>query len=275
MSDPPAGGTVRLAARLDGPDGAPVVVLGNPLGATSAVWDAQAAVLSRRFRLLRYELRGHGEPGARSPAPPGPYSIAGLAADVLGLLGEHGITSAAYCGVSLGGMIGIWLAARAPERISSLVVCCTATTPMPSRQAWLDRVALVRSGGLAAISDMVPPRLFTPEFIAHAPAAVARVMDMLHGTDPEGYAGCAEAIAGMDLRPVLGSVKAPALVIAGAEDPAAPPWQAAQAAAAIPDCRLRVIRGTSHLAVYQTPGPVTDAILAHLAATVLSAPGPP
>jgi 3-oxoadipate enol-lactonase len=268
MPAPPAGGTVRLAARLEGPDGAPAVVLGNPLGTTSAIWDAQAAVLRRRFRLLRYELRGHGAPGARSPAPPGPYSIAELAADVLGLLGEHDITSAAYCGVSLGGMIGIWLAAHAPERISSLAACCTATIPMPSRQAWLDRAALVRAGGPAAISDMVRPRLFTPGFVARAPAAVARVMDMLHGTDPEGYAGCAEAIAGMDLRPALASVAAPALVIAGAEDPAAPPWQAARTAAAIAGARLRVIRGTSHLALYQTPGPVTDAILAHLDATL-------
>jgi 3-oxoadipate enol-lactonase len=261
---------VRLVARLYGPDGAPVVVLGNSLGTTSGIWDAQAAVLSRRFRLLRWELRGHGEPGARSPAPPGPYSIAELGTDVLALMGEHGITSAAYCGISLGGMIGIWLAAHAPERISSLVVCCTALTPIPSRQAWLDRVALVRSGGIAAISDMVPPRWFTPEFLARQPAAVAHVMDMLHGTDPEGYAGCSEAIAGMDLRPALASVKAPTLVIAGAEDPAVPTWQAAQTAIGIADCRLRVIRGTAHLAPYQTPGPVTDAIVGHLGATLLA-----
>jgi 3-oxoadipate enol-lactonase len=161
-------------------------------------------------------------------------------------------------------MIGLWLAAHAPERISSLVVCCTAITPMPSRQAWLDRVALVRAGGMAAISEMVPPRWFTGDFIARQPAAVSSVMDMLLGTDPEGYAGCGEAIAGMDLRPALGSVKAPTLVIAGAEDPAAPPWQAAMTADGITGSRLRVIRGTSHLAPYQTPGPVTAAILAHL-----------
>ncbi|MBV9092498.1 MAG: alpha/beta fold hydrolase [Streptosporangiaceae bacterium] len=255
---------VRLAATLDGPDGAPVVVLGNSLGTTREIWDAQASLLRSRFRLLRFELRGHGAAGARSPAPPRPYSIAELGADVLGLLGEYGIPSAAYCGISLGGMIGIWLAAHAPERVSSLVVCCTAITPMPSRQAWLDRVALVRSGGMAAISEMMPPRWFTPEFLAAEPAAVERAMDMLLGTDPEGYAGCGEAIAGMDLRPALAAVVAPTLVIAGAEDSAAPPWQAAQAAAGIAGSRLQVIRGTSHLAPYQTPGPVTAAILRHL-----------
>jgi 3-oxoadipate enol-lactonase len=259
---------VHLAASVEGPDGAPVVVLANPIGTRRAIWDAQARVLRGRYRLLRFELRGHGEPGARSDAPPGPYSLGELGTDVLGLMRDHGVTTAAYCGISLGGMIGLWLAAHAPERVSSLVVCCTAITPMPSRQAWLDRVALVRAGGMAAISEMVPPRWFTADFIAREPAAVSFVVDMLLGTDPEGYAGCGEAIADMDLRPVLGSVTAPTLVIAGAEDPAAPPWQAAMTAAGITGSRLRVVRGASHLAPYQTPGPVTDAMRAHLRATV-------
>jgi 3-oxoadipate enol-lactonase len=255
---------VRLVASLEGPRTAPVVILANPIGTTRAIWDEPARVLGERFRLLRFELRGHGEPGARSPAPPGGYSLAELGTDVLGLMREHDVASAAYCGISLGGMIGLWLAAHAPERISSLVVCCTAITPMPDRQAWLDRVAVVRAGGMAAISEMMPPRWFTPSFIASEPAAVASVVDMLNSTDPAGYAGCGEAIAGMDLRPALSAVKAPTLVIAGSEDTAAPPWQAAQAACGIADSRLRVIRGASHLAPYQAPGPVTAAILDHL-----------
>jgi 3-oxoadipate enol-lactonase len=259
---------VHLASSLEGPDGAPVVILANPIGTRRAIWDAQARVLRGRYQLLRFELRGHGEPGARSDAPPGSYSIGELGTDVLGLMREHGIATAAYCGISIGGMIGLWLAANAPERITSLVVCCAALTPMPSRQAWLDRAALVRSGGMAAISEMIPPRWFTPDFIAREPAAVSFVLDMLLGTDPGGYAGCGEAIAAMDLRPALGSIKAPTLVIAGAEDQAAPPWQGAMTAIGIPGSRLKVIRGASHLAPYQTPGPVTDAILAHLAASL-------
>ena len=262
---------VRLESSLDGPDGAPVVILANPIGTTRAIWDAQARALRQDFRLLRFELRGHGPSGARSDAPPGPYSMAELGTDVLGLMREHGVTTAAYCGISIGGMIGLWLAAHAPERISSLVVCCTAITPMPSRQAWLDRAALVRSDGMAAIAGMMPPRWFTPDFIAREPAAVARVLDMLRGTDPVGYAGCGEAIAGMDLRQALGAIKAPTLVIAGAEDPAAPPWQGAVTAAGIAGSRLRVIRGASHLAPYQVPGPVTEAIRAHLAASQAAA----
>ena len=254
----------RLAASLDGPDGAPVLVLANPLGTTRAIWAAQVPVLQEHFRLLRFELRGHGEPGARSAAPPGPYSIAELGTDVLSLMRDHGVTAAAYCGISLGGMIGLWLAANAPERISCLVVCCAAITPMPSRQAWLDRAALVRSAGMAAISEMIPPRWFTADFIARQPAAVSAVMGMLLGTDPQGYAGCAEAIADVDLAPALSAIKAPTLVLAGAEDLAAPPWQGARTALGIAESRLTVIRGTSHLAPYQTPGPVTAAILGHL-----------
>jgi 3-oxoadipate enol-lactonase len=255
---------VLLAASLEGPAGAPVLILANPIGTTRAIWAAQVPVLRRHFRLLRFELRGHGEPGARSAAPPGPYSIADLGTDVLGLMRDHGVTSAAYCGISIGGMTGLWLAANAPERISSLVVCCAAITPMPSRQAWLDRAALVRARGMAAISEMVPPRWFTADFIARQPAAVSAVVNMLLGTDPEGYAGCGEAIADLDLTPALGAIKAPTLVLAGAEDPAAPPWQGARTARGIADSRLTVVRGTSHLAAYQTPGPVTAAILAHL-----------
>ncbi len=258
----------HLAASIEGPDGAPVVILANPIGTTRAIWGAQVRLLRDDFRLLRFELRGHGEPGARSDAPPGPYSIADLGTDVLGLMREADIAAAAYCGISLGGMIGLWLAANAPDRVRSLIVCCTAITPLPSRQAWLDRAALVRSAGMTAIREMTPPRWFTPDFIVRQPGAVAAVVDMLLGTDPQGYAGCGEAIADLDLRPALGSIKAPTLVIAGADDVAAPPWQGAQTALGIAESRLTVIRGSAHLAPYQTPGPVNAAILAHLGNTV-------
>ena len=193
----------RLAASLDGPDGAPVLVLANPIGTTRAIWAAQVPVLQRHFRLLRFELRGHGEPGARSAAPPGPYSIAELGTDVLGLMRDHGVTTAAYCGISIGGMIGLWLAANAPERISSLVVCCAAITPMPSRQAWLDRAALVRSAGMAAISEMTR-RAGSPRTSSRAsPRPSRRSWTCCSAPIPRGYAGCAEAIADLDLVPWL------------------------------------------------------------------------
>ena len=142
---------------------------------------------------------------------------------MLALADAHGIERFAYAGVSLGGMTGLWLAATAPERITSLAVCCAALTALPSPQAWHDRAALVRAEGMAPLADLVVPRWFTPAFMAREPAAVQTVTDMLTATTPEGYAGCGEAIAALDLRPLLPSVQAPTLVLSGAEDVAAPP----------------------------------------------------
>src|SRR6201994_2971679 len=125
----------QLTATLTGPDGAPVVALGTSIGTNRGVGDREAAVLGRRFRLLRFEFRGHGPAGAQSPAPPGPYTIAGLGTDVLGVLDRYGLDQVAYCGVSLGGMVGMWLAAHAPGRITRLALCCT-TAYMPPASTW-------------------------------------------------------------------------------------------------------------------------------------------
>jgi 3-oxoadipate enol-lactonase len=257
---------VDLLWSLDGPQDAPVLILGNPIGTNRDVWSHQIPVLSRRFRVLRYEPRGHGAPGRQSPAPPGPYTIDDLGRDVLGLADANGIENFAYAGVSLGGMTGIWLAANAPERVTALAVCCAALTALPSPQAWRDRAALVRAQGMAPLAQMVVPRWFTPAFTARAPEAVRTVVAMLTATNPEGYAGCAEAIAALDLRPLLGSIKAPTLVLSGAEDVAAPPSVGAYTASTIVGARLRVIQAASHFAHYERPGPVTDALLSHFSA---------
>ena len=249
----------RLVASLDGPPGAPVVVLGNSLGTTRELWAPQAGVLGGRFRLLRYEHRGHGG----SPAPPGPYDIAGLAADVLRLLDDFGIAAASYCGISLGGMIGMWLAANAPERIGALGLCCTSAY-LPPAQMWEERAASVRATGMASISPQVVGRWFTSAFAERDPATVAGFVTMVEGVNPQGYAGCCEAIAAMDLRSSLGRISAPVLVIAGAEDPATPPWHGARIASAVGRSRLRVIRGAAHLANISHPGEVTAALMAHL-----------
>jgi len=261
---------VQLVSSLEGPDDAPVLVLANPIGTTRDVWAHQVPVLSRYFRVLRFEARGHGAPGAQSAAPPGPYTIAELGADVLALLNSYDLERVAYAGVSLGGMTGLWLAANAPERISSLAVCCAALTPLPSARSWHERAALVRAEGTSALAGMVVPRWFTPSFAARSPAAVAAVVAMLTGTNPAGYAGCAEAIAALDLRPLLGAVKAPTLVLSGAEDPAAPPPVGGLTARGIASSRLVVIRGAAHLAHYEQPGPVTNALLDHFLATANS-----
>ena len=253
----------RLVASLEGPAGAPVLVLGNSLGTTRELWEPQVAALRGRFRLLRYEHRGHGG----SPAPPGPYAVAGLAADVLRLLDDFGVAAASYCGVSLGAMIGMWLAAHAPERIDLLALCCTSAY-LPPAQAWELRAARVRSAGLAAISQQVAGRWFTPGFHERDPATVAAFVATLESVTPEGYAGCCEAIAGMDLRSSLARISAPTLVIAGEQDPATPPWHGAQVASGLACSQLRVIRGAAHLASVSHPGEVTAALMAHLTGSV-------
>jgi 3-oxoadipate enol-lactonase len=257
----------QLVSSVEGPHGAPVLVLGNPIGTNREIWRYQLPALTRHFRVVRFEYRGHGLPGAQSKAPKGPYSIAELGADVLATLNGYGIEHFAFAGVSLGGMTGLWLAANAPERVTSLVVACAAITPLPDAQAWLDRVALVRREGMAAIADIVVPRWFTPRFVASEPEQVETVVAMLKATNPDGYAGCGEAIAALDLRPHLGNVKAPTLVVSGAEDFAAPPSVGAYTARGIPGARLRVIQGASHFAHYQKPGPFTNELLTHLLAT--------
>lgn len=254
---------VRLAATVDpgGPD-APVLVLGNSLGTSSEMWQPQLATLRRHFRVIQYEHRGHNG----SPTPPGPYTIADLGGDVLRLLDELGTGPVSYCGVSLGGMVGMWLAAHAPGRIAALAVCCTSAR-FPDQAFWADRAARVRAGGLGPLAGQVVGRWFTPEFAARDPATPAAFVATLESSvAAEGYAGCCDAIATMDLRPALPAITAPTLVIAGSEDPATPPWQGAVIARAVPGARLRVIRGASHLANVTQPGEVTVALASHLLA---------
>jgi 3-oxoadipate enol-lactonase len=259
MSEP---GSQQLEASWEGPPGAPVLVLGNSIGTTRAVWDPQVPALREHFRLLRFEYPGHGG----SSAPPGPYSIGGLAGGVLALLDARGVDHALYCGISLGGMVGMWLAAHAPERIAALGLCCTSAYLRPAGM-WTGRAALVRSEGMRPVADLAAGRWFTAAFQRREPAVVAAIVGAMRDVDPVGYAGCCEAIGAMDQRASLGSITAPTLVIAGAEDPATPPWHGAVIAAGITGSRLRVIRGASHLANVSAPGEVTAALLAHLLTT--------
>ncbi len=257
MSDPTA--RLRLTASFDGPGDAPVLVLGNSLGTGRMIWEPQVPALRQRFRLLRFELPGHG--GA--PTPPGPYSIASLGTGVLALLDAYGVERASYCGISLGGMIGMWLAARAPGRIAALGLVCTSAY-LPPAEGWRARADLVQESGLAAISAQSAGRWFTAGFAEREPGVVASFIAELERADPVGYAGCCHAIAAMDLRADLGSITAPTLVISGADDPATPPGHGATIAAGIPGARHVIIPAAAHLANVCSPDLVTTALADHL-----------
>src|SRR5918993_4161965 len=249
---------VELNHVLEGPEDAPVLVLSNSLGSTLGMWDDQAPFLRERFRLLRYDQRGHGD----SPVPSGPYKIEDLGRDALALLDRLEIESASFCGLSIGGLVGMWLASEAPERVERLVLCCTA--PRFDSDFYDARAHKVRAEGVGSISDAVLERWFTPEFRAARPETVEWAESMLRATPTEGYAGCCEVLRDTDLRSRLGEIRAPTLVVAGAEDPATTVDQAKEIHASIQGARLVVIENAAHLANIEQPEAVTREILTHL-----------
>ena len=254
-------GTPDLNYLLEGPEDAPVLVLSNSLGTAMEMWDAQAPALRERFRLLRYDTRGHGG----SPAPPGPYEIGDLGRDVNHLLDRLGIERASFCGLSVGGMTGMWLAAEAPEKVERLVLLCTSALLGP-KSVWDERIATATEQGMATLVDGVIERWFTPAFRAENPEVVGKMARTLRETDPGGYAGCCSAIRDMDLRDRLPSVEASTLVVSGAEDPATPPEHGGLIADAIPGSRFEVVPDAAHIANVEQPEKVTQLILTHLEA---------
>ena len=252
---------VEVHRVVEGPEDAPVLVLSNSLGSMLTVWDPQIPALIEHFRVVRYDLRGHGA----SPVPPGPYDIADLGADLLGVLDVLGVERAHLCGLSLGGIVSMWVAAHAPERVDRLVLCC-ASAWFGTPENWLDRAATVRRKGTAAVAETVVARWFTPGFAQRHPETVARMRSMVGATPAEGYASCCEVVARTDMRPSLPSIGAPTLVIAGAQDPAALPAQAVELAGGIPAARLVMVEDAAHLANVEQPDEVTELILGALRA---------
>jgi 3-oxoadipate enol-lactonase len=253
-----AGKTIALHHQIEGPEGALVLVLSNSLGTTFEMWRDQAPALGERFRLVRYDHRGHGG----SPVPPGPYALDDLGRDVLALLDSLGAERFSFCGLSVGGMVGMWLASDAPERVERLALCCTA--PRFDSDTYDARARKVRAEGVGPIADAVLERWFTPEFRATRPETVQWARSMLRDTPAEGYAGCCEAVRDADLTNRLKDIRAATLVIAGAEDPVATVDGAESIRDSIPEARLVVIEGAAHLANVEQPEAVTQAILDHL-----------
>ncbi|MCP9337480.1 3-oxoadipate enol-lactonase [Stutzerimonas xanthomarina] len=214
--------TVKLADgelnyRLEGPVDAPVLVLSNSLGTTHEMWDAQVPAFSEQFRVLRYDTRGHGS----SSVTPGPYSIEQLGRDVLGLADALGIDRFAFCGLSMGGLIGQWLGIHAGERLTRLVVCNTGAK-IGTDEVWDERINTVLEGGEQAMRDMRDAsvaRWFTPDFAAQHPVEVARITQMIASTSPAGYAANCAAVRDADHRKQLGAIKVPTLIVCGSQDP--------------------------------------------------------
>ena len=250
---------VEVHAVVEGPADAPAVLLLGSLGSTLEMWDPQVPALAERFRVVRYDARGHG----RSPVPPGPYALDDLVDDAVALLDRLGIARAHVVGLSLGAMTAMRLAARQPERVDRLALLCTSAQ-FVDPEAWTARAATVRAEGTGAVADAVVQRWFTDALRASRPEVVDHWRSVVAATPAEGYASCCEAIAGLALVPDLARIAAPTLVVAGADDPATPPDHLRTIADAVPGARLVVLPQAAHLANLEQPVAVTALLQAHL-----------
>ena len=241
----------------DSPGDAPVVVFSNSIGTTLEMWDAQARALAGRYRVLRYDTRGHG----RSPVAAGPASIETLADDLAGLLDSLGVARAHVVGLSLGGMTAQSLAVRRPELVASLVLMATSAH-LPGN--WKERAATVLDRGMGAVVEAAIPRWFTPAFIEGSPGQVAKLREAFLKIDPRGYAACCHAIAAMDLREGNASIAAPTLILAGADDPATPVAMMEEIRATIPDAELVVLSRAAHILAVERAELVNRHLLAFL-----------
>ena len=204
-----------IHVEVDGPEQAAVLMLSNSLGTTLHMWDDQVKPFAQHFRLVRYDRRGHGQSGVAK----GPYTMERLGRDALAVMDGLGLKKVHWCGLSMGGMVGQWLGANAPDRLDRLVLSNTSSY-FADKAAWHDRIKTVRESGLAAIAERVMTLWFTADFREREPAAVARMKEMMLSTPVDGYIACCEAVRDMDHRDILGKITAPTLVIAGRHDPA-------------------------------------------------------
>lgn len=248
-------GEVRVNYRFDGRDGAPVLVLSNSLGTSLAMWEPQIPALADHFRVLRYDTRGHGA----SSAPPGPYTIAQMGMDVLALLAHVGVARAHFCGLSMGGMIGLWLGINAPAHLDRLVLCNTAARIGPPEN-WNTRIARVREGGMGAIADVVLARWFSASFLASSPALTGEARQMLLDTSPEGYVASCAAVRDMDQRDDVGRISAATLVIAGTHDGVTTPADCRYLADRI-DVARYVELDAAHISNLERPAQFTQALI--------------
>lgn len=248
----------RIAWRFDGPENAPVLLLSNSLGTNLHMWDPQMAALTARYRVLRYDSRGHGQ----SDSPAGGYSMDRLGRDAVALLDTLGLDRVHFCGLSKGGMVGQWLAVRAPERLNRLVLANTSAYMGPPAN-WQARIEGVLANGMAPLTEASIERWFTPSFPASAPEQIMPIREMLLANNPVGYAGCCAAIRDMDQRPTASLNRTPTLVIAGSEDPATSVEEGRFLAESASNGRLTVLPA-AHLSNVELPEAFSKALIGFL-----------
>lgn len=247
---------VRLAYRLDGDDDSPPMVLVNSLGGDLRMWDPQVAALSRSFRVLRYDIRGHGQSGVSDAA----VTIERLGLDLMDLLDELSIRSVHICGLSLGGMIALWLAVHHPERIKRAVFANTAAR-IGTVERWNERIGAVESGGMAAVRQSVVGRFLSEGFRTQHPETTRWVGDMLEATNPEGYIAACAALRDADLTHLIHKIRVPSLILAGALDESTPPAQAEELHNAIQGSELIIFPDVAHLSNVEDPGAFNACLL--------------
>jgi 3-oxoadipate enol-lactonase len=239
---------IEIACRFDGPEGGRVVLMSNSLMSDHTMWDGTVPALCDRYRVLRYDTRGHG----LTETTPGPYSIEFLADDAVGLMDALGIRQAHLVGLSMGGMICQQVGARFPERVFSLSLCDTASE-MPPRSIWEERFAVARTKGVAGLVDSTIQRWFTAPFIARDPEAIAKVRAMIARTGAEGYMACGSAVRDMAQTTMLLKIKAPTLILVGRQDPACTVDQATVIHRMIDGSELVIIEEAAHLSNIEQP----------------------
>lgn len=230
--------------KLSGTPNSPVIVLSNSLGARYSMWDDLVPLLLPYFRVLQYDTRGHGA----SDKPAGPYTINALGRDVIDLMDQLEIDKAYYCGLSMGGLIGQWLAIHHGKRFYKMALSNTAAK-IGARQSWLDRVELLRAQGMQAICDATMGKWFSSRFKEESPKKYHNFRAMFLAADAQGYCGCCHALAGADFSEDISRIDMPVLVIAGDEDPVTTVTQAQFLVEHIPDAQLLVINGRHLLSV--------------------------
>jgi 3-oxoadipate enol-lactonase len=251
----------RIHYRFDGSEAAPVVVLSNSLGTNLHMWDSQIPALSEKYRVLRYDSRGHGH----STATPGPYAIEGLGNDVVSLLDALHIDRVFFCGISLGGVIAQWLGVNAPDRLNRLIACDTAAK-IGNPEFWNKRIAAVQAGGMEAIAGAQALRWFTEPYVAKYPEVIETMKQGLLRTPANGYIATCEALRDSDLRESIHRITTPTLLITGAHDAVTPPADGRFIAAQIPGARYVEVNG-SHLSNIEDSAAFSAALLQFISQT--------